>query len=95
MEEKNNPLIVEMVDDEGAKLKVEIVSHFEDGGKLYVIAYDLENDTDSYIFELVSTPEGDELVSIDSDEEFDRLCKIVDELEAEDEDDDEEEETEE
>ena len=48
-EEQNNPLIVEMMDDKGVKVKVEIVSHFEDGGKNYVIANDLGNDTDSYI----------------------------------------------
>ena len=80
MEDNNNPLIVEMTDSEGTKVKVEIVSHFEDNGRLYVIANDLGNETDSYILELVSTPEGDELVSIDSEEEFNRLCKLVDDL---------------
>ena len=80
MEENNNPLVVEMIDAEGNKVNVEIVSHFEDNGKTYVIANDLGNDTDSYILELVSTPEGDQLVSIDSEEEFNRLCNLVDQL---------------
>lgn len=80
MEENNNPLVVEMTDNEGTKVKVEVVSHFEDNGRTYVIANDLGNDTDSYILELVSGPDGDELVSIDSEEEFDRLCKVVDSL---------------
>ena len=80
MEENNNPLVVEMTDNEGTKVKVEIVSHFEDNGRTYVIANDLGNDTDSYILELVSGPEGDELVSVDSEEEFNRLCEVVDKL---------------
>ena len=80
MEENNNPLVVEMVDAEGNKVNVEIVSHFEDNGRTYVIANDLGNDTDSYILELVSGPDGDELVSVDSEEEFQRLCNVVDKL---------------
>ena len=43
----------------------------------------LGNDTDSYILELRSTPEGDELISVDSEEEFDRLCKLVESFEDE------------
>lgn len=76
---ENNPLVIEMTDENGIKVKVEIVSRFEDGGKQYVIANDLANDTDAYILELKSTPEGDMLVSIDDEEEFNRLCKLVDE----------------
>ena len=85
MEENNNPLIVEMTDNEGTKVKVEVVSHFEDKGRTYVIANDLSNDTDSYILELVSGPDGDELVSVDSEEEFNRLCELVDKLANEEE----------
>lgn len=81
MDDNKNPLIVEMTDNEGNKVNVEIVSHFEDSGRTYVIANDLSNDTDSYILELITTPEGeDQLVSIDSEEEFQRLCRVVDEL---------------
>ena len=84
-ENNNNPLIVEMTDNEGNKVNVEIVSHFEDNGRTYVIANDLGNDNDSYILELVSGPDGDELVSVDSEEEFNRLCKLVDTLTNEEE----------
>ena len=52
----------------------------EDNGRTYVIANDMGNDTDSYILELVSGPDGDQLVSIDSEEEFERLCDLVDKL---------------
>ena len=86
MENNNeNPLIVELTDDKNGKVKVEIVSHFEDQGRTYVIANDLGNETDSYILELVSTPEGDQLVSIDSEEEFYRLCDVIDKLTDEEE----------
>ena len=81
--EERNPLIVEMTDDQGEKVEVEIVSQFEDGGKHYVIANDLGNDTDSYILEVRSSEEGDELISIDDENEFNRLCKVIEELEEE------------
>ena len=80
---QTNPLIVEMTDDQGVKVKVEIVSQFEDGGKNYVIANDLSNDTDSYILEVRTTDAGDELISIDDEAEFNRLCKVIDSLEGE------------
>lgn len=80
---ENNPLIVEMTDEDGIKVKVEIVSRFEDDGKQYVIANDLTNDTDAYILEMKSTPDGDMLVSIDDEDEFNRLCKLVEDAEVE------------
>lgn len=80
---EKNPLVIEMTDENGIKVKVEIVSRFEDGGKQYVIANDLSNDTDSYILELKSTEEGDMLVSIDNEDEFNRLCKLVENAEVE------------
>lgn len=83
MDNNNNPLVVEMTDDQGEKVKVEIVSQFEDGGKNYVIANDLSNDTDSYILEVRTTEAGDELLSIDDEAEFNRLCKVIEDLEIE------------
>ena len=77
---QTNPLIVEMTDDQGVKVKVEIVSQFEDGGKNYVIANDLSNDTDSYILEVRTTDAGDELISIDDEAKFNRLCKVIESL---------------
>lgn len=81
--ENNNPLVVEMTDENGEKVKVEIVNHFQDGGKDYVIANDLSNDTDSYILELRTTEAGDELLSIDDEKEFNRLCEVIEKLENE------------
>ncbi len=78
---ETNPLVIEMTDDQGAKVKVEIVSQFEDGGKNYVIANDLSNDTDSYILEVRTTEAGDELISIDDEAEFNRLCKVIESME--------------
>jgi uncharacterized protein YrzB (UPF0473 family) len=80
---ETNPLVIELTDDQGEKVKVEIVSQFEDSGKNYVIANDLSNDTDSYILEVRTTEAGDELISIDDEAEFDRLCKVIEDLEIE------------
>lgn len=81
MDENKNPLIVEMTDENGEKVKVELVNEFEDNGKTYVIANDLSNDTDSYLLELRTSEDGDELISIDDEKEFERLCKVAEELE--------------
>ena len=78
--ENKNPLVLEMTDEFGEKVKVELVRYFEDGGKNYVIANDLSNDTDSYILELRPGKDGDELLSIDDEKEFERLCDVVDKL---------------
>ena len=81
----NNSLVVEMTDENGEKVKVEIVKRFEDGGKNYVIANDLSNDTDSYIleFRVIDGTDNVELLSIDDEAEFERLCKLVEEAEEE------------
>lgn len=81
MNNENENLIVEMTDDKGEKVKVEIVNHFEDNGRVFVIANDLSNDTDSYLLEYKVSDNGEELVSIDDEEEFERLCKLVEEME--------------
>jgi len=59
------------------------VKLFEDGGRSYVVADDLMDDTASYIFEVIERPDGDELHSIESEEEFNRLCRVLEELEEE------------
>lgn len=80
--EVNNELVVEMTDENGVKVKVEVVKRFIDGDKQYVIANDLSNDTDSYILEVKMIDNDNvELHSVDDEKEFERLCKIVDELE--------------
>ena len=81
--ENNNPLVVEMIDENNEKVKVEIVKQFEDNGKNYVIANDLSNDTDSYILELrmIEGTDNVELLSVDNIDEFNRLCEIAEKLE--------------
>lgn len=76
----NNPLIIELEDDEGNKTKGQILGTFESDGKNYAVVNDLSNGDDSYIFEIQSSDNGDELVSIDDEQEFERLCKVVEEI---------------
>lgn len=78
-----DPLIIEMEDDEGKKVKVQIVATFDDSGKSYAIVNDLDDTENSYILEVQSTEEGDMLVSIDDEKEFERLCKVVEKIIAE------------
>ena len=79
--ENNDELVVELTDNNGEKVKVEIVKHFVDNGKDYVVANDLSNDTDAYILEIRSSENGDELISVDDEAEFNRLCQVVESLE--------------
>ncbi|MBQ9024638.1 MAG: DUF1292 domain-containing protein [Bacilli bacterium] len=76
----NNPLIIELEDDNGKKVKAQIVGTFDDNGKSYAIVNDLDNEDNSYLFEVQSTENGDMLVSVDDEKEFDRLCTVVDKL---------------
>ena len=76
----NNPLIIELEDDNGNKTKGQILGTFDDSGKNYCVVNDLSNNEDSYIFEIQSSEEGDILVSIDDEKEFERLCKIVESI---------------
>ena len=81
MEEKNEkPILIEMEDTDGVKVRVQIVATFEDNGKNYAIANDVDDKDSSYIFNIESTDDGDILSSIDDEKEFERLCKVVDEL---------------
>ena len=81
--DNNEKLIVDLKDDNGQVVKVEIVEHFQDNGKDYVVANDLSNETDAYILEVRSTKAGDELVSVDDEAEFNRLCELIEKLEEE------------
>lgn len=78
--ENNNPLIIEMTDENGQKVNVEIVNKFEDNNKQYVIANDLSNDTDSYILEVkkIEGTDNVELLSVEDIDEFNRLCNLLD-----------------
>lgn len=76
---EHGPLVIELEDENGEQVKVEIVGSFDDNDKSYAIANDLGNPENSYLFEIQSTDEGDMLVSIDDEAEFDRLCKVIEE----------------
>lgn len=78
--EHDEPIVIEMEDLEGKKVKVEVVGTFSDSGKEYAVVNDLDNTDNSYIFEIQSSEQGDMLVSIDDEKEFERLCKVVEEL---------------
>lgn len=80
---ENKPLVIEMEDENGEKVKVQIVGTFDDNDKSYAIVNDLDNEENSYIFEVQSTDQGDMLVSIDDEKEFDRLCSVVEKLTSE------------
>lgn len=73
------PLILEMEAYDGELVKVKIVDTFEDNGKTYVVADDLNDEESSYLFEVQHTDEGDALVSVEEDE-FERLAKILENL---------------
>ena len=76
----NEPLILEMEDINGEKVKVQVIGTFDDSDKSYAIVNDLDNEDNSYIFEVQTTEQVDMLVSIDDEKEFDRLCKVVEKL---------------
>ncbi len=80
---QEKPMIIEMEDENGQKVKVQVVGTFDDGDKSYAVVDDLDNEGNSYIFEVQSTDEGDMLVSIDDEKEFDRLCKVIEKLVSE------------
>ena len=73
----DGPIIVEMEALDGEKVKVEIVATFDDSGKTYAIANDLGNNDNSYIFEVRTTKDGDMLISIEDEKEFERYAKLL------------------
>ena len=75
----NNPLIIELEDEDGKTTKGQILGTFDSEGKNYCVVNDLNNN-DSYIFEIQSSEEGDILVSVNDEKEFERLCKIVESI---------------
>jgi uncharacterized protein YrzB (UPF0473 family) len=84
-----DPLEIEMEAEDGEKVKVKIVKLFENEGKSYVVADNLDNEEEAYILQLIPHDDGDELVSIETEEEFNRLAKIVEALDAEEDEDEE------
>ena len=72
-----DPLEIEMESETGEKVNVRVVRLFEDNGRSYVVADNLDNEEESYIFEVIPHDDGDELVSIESEEECNRLCEVL------------------
>lgn len=80
-----DPLEIEMEAEDGEKVRVKIVRMFEDSGKTYVVADNMDNEEEAYILQIIPHDDGDELISIESEEEFNRLAKVVESLEDEEE----------
>ena len=78
--QNENPTIIELEDESGNKVNVQVIGSFEDQGKTYAVVNDLDNEENSYIFEVQSTEQGDLLVSINDEKEFERLCKVVEKI---------------
>lgn len=78
----NKDFIVEMTDDKGEKVKVEIVKQFDYNNKKYVIANDLSNDTDSYILQanIIEGEDKVELLSVDDEAEFNKICDYLESI---------------
>lgn len=78
----NNDFIVEMTDDKGEKVKVEIVKQFDYNNKKYVVANDLSNDTDSYILQanIIEGEDKVELLSVDDEAEFNKICDYLESI---------------
>ena len=72
-----DPLEIEMVANTGEKVKVKVVYLFDDGGKSYVVADNVNDPDESYIFQIITHEDGDELVSIETEEEFNRLVQVL------------------
>jgi len=89
MAEKYNPEeanIVSLVDENGVEADFEIIGNIENEGTTYFALIPVEGDGEEYvILKAVPSANGDEdefedLISIDDDEEFDRIADIFDDL---------------
>lgn len=73
----NQPLVVELDNASGEKVKVELLFYFTNGEREFMVANNIEDDTDSYILEYVTGENGPELVNVDDPVEFKELSKIA------------------
>lgn len=103
-ENKYNPdeaNIVSLVDENGVEADFEIIGNIEEEGTTYFALIPVDGDGDEYVILKAVHAEGsdpdefEDLVSIDDDEEFDRIADIFDDLLMEEYDYDEEGESEE
>lgn len=82
-EEEN---IVSLVDEDGVESDFEIIGNIENEGTTYYALIPVDGDGEEYVI-LKAVPsangnpdEFDDLISIDDDEEFDRIADIFDDL---------------
>lgn len=89
MAEKYNPEeanVVSLVDENGVESDFEIIGNIENEGTTYFALIPVDGDGEEYvILKAVPSENGDEdefedLISIDDDEEFDRIADIFDDL---------------
>ncbi|MBQ9941204.1 MAG: DUF1292 domain-containing protein [Clostridia bacterium] len=89
MAEKYNPdevNVVSLVDENGVEADFEIIGNIENEGTTYFALIPVDGDGDEYvILKAIPSENGDadefeDLVSIDDDEEFDRIADIFDDL---------------
>ena len=77
----NEELKIELENEEGQKLAVNIIAKFDDGENDYVIGQDYNDTGKNYIFKLESDPEyGEKLISIDDEKEYERLQLIANKI---------------
>lgn len=84
-EEEADLGIVTLVDEDGNECEFEIIGQHEEGEQLYVALLPADTDIESDEWEYVVVKyieEGEEasFVSIDDDEEFDRIADIFDKM---------------
>ncbi|MBE6688456.1 MAG: DUF1292 domain-containing protein [Ruminococcaceae bacterium] len=88
--------IVSLVDENGVEADFEIIGNIEEEGTTYFALIPVDGDGDEYVILKAVHSEGsdpdefEDLVSIDDDEEFDRIADIFDDLLMEEYDYDEE-----
>lgn len=81
---------ITLVDEEGKEHRFNLINILEMDGLKYAVMVPEqqvnESEEEAFIFRLETDEEGEEvLVDIEDDEEFNRVCELLDELESEDE----------
>ncbi len=89
--DNEQPDIVNLVDEDGNEYEYEIIASIEDGGNIYfaLVPYNDEVIEEYLVLKGVATESGDpdafkDLVYIESEEEFNRVAAIFDEIINED-----------
>lgn len=70
----------ELKNENGESIIINVFAKFEDQGKEYVVASDNSDTSKNYILQLVSNPDGDILVGIDDEEEYERLSAVANKI---------------